>query len=231
VTADVVGWESDRCPNCQQQNSVPLLDGVQLCLACRHEWKPADTSGPVENPTFTTVDTPDVEQYVVPEMPPELQLAAEVARAREQFVGKTVLWWDENQEGEVEEVYDTGYVRVSFGGLIVDLLPDEFSLVATEDDLEEAQVAAIGILDLTAAALTIRAALDTIDSTGDVRRLGLPPHGWIPADAQAFAIAEHGAAYAVATLALTYGISNDQLSDIAMMLEEAAFAAKEATGQ
>jgi hypothetical protein len=146
-------------------------------------------------------------------------------------VGRTVLYWDENVEGEVVAVDDDGYCQVDCGGLQVFLLPDEFSLVATEDDLEEAQVAAIGILDLTAAALTIRAALDTIDSSDDVRKLGLPPHGWIPADAQAFAIAEHGAAYAVATLALTYGISNDQLSDIAMMLEEAAFAAKEATGQ
>lgn len=229
MTANAPVWESDRCPNCQQQNSIELLEGHRLCLACREDWVPAETSGPYPDARAVAVADVAAPVFQVPDMPPELVLAAEVAKARDRFVGETVLYWEENVEGVVLEVADDGYCKVDFGGLELDLLPDEFSLVVDDDAIDSAVMTAIGAVQLQIAALTIRAAIETFVERDSGRQLGWPPEGWLQVGADIPPVVEHGAAYAVAALALQAGYTNDQLSSVAEMLEEAAAAAKEAT--
>ena len=231
MTAPELAWETDRCPNCLQQNSVQLVGAERLCLACRHEWNPAETTGPNEHRELGALTFDAPAPVEIPPMPPEMELAAQVANARATFTGRTIVYHDEGVEGVVLEVFDSGYARCDFDGLELDLLPHEFSLVTDEATIADAVVAELGRIDLTVAARVLEAAAQTIVNTGDARELGLPPDGWLVRDPDAWVVVEHGAAYAVAFLAVQYGIATADLTNIASMLDDAANAAKEATGQ
>jgi hypothetical protein len=210
-------------------DSVELPPDERLCLTCRYEWKPAETTGPLERGEHVAVNTTPAQTPADDVLPAAPDLAAQVAAARAMLTGKTVLYFAEGIEGVVLDVFDTGYAAVEFyPGLILDLLPDEFTPIV-DSGIPDDVVTALGAADLQAAAMTVRAAVTTIVTDMGHRRLGIPPAGWAPADLDALTIIEHGAAYAVAVVVLAAGLPTEQLSDIATMLDDAATAAKGAT--
>lgn len=226
-------WETERCPSCQEVQSVPLAAGGRLCLACRYEWEPAVTTGPLETASVTTIGV-DVPIDLVPTgADAQADIEAQVAAARAAYVGRRAVVHELEQEGEIESVTDGGYAIVAFGsGFYVACTPDEFSLVdepAAVVEMSDADVVELGSIDLTVAALVVRAAVGSFVEDDAGRRIGLAPNGWLPQDSEAWPVVEHGASYAVAILADLYGITTDQLSAIADSLETAAQAAKEGT--
>lgn len=219
-------WKFDRCPKCNVENSVELDVDTRLCLECRHEWAPSATTGPLANAP-TALAAPSVPTLqAVPDPKPLDSFDAYIAEARSRLVGAKATYHDAGAEGTITEVTDDGFAILTFGsGYFVELLPNEFT-VTEADVIPDEQITAIATTDMTIAAQCIRAAVETIEAVGSERRLTMPPEGWLPDDAGAMPVIEHGAAYAIAYLALQYGVATDDLTSIATLLDNAAEAAE-----
>jgi len=219
-------WERDRCPACQKQESVELDEVVRLCLNCRHEWEPAHTVGPLREQPITTETVPAPLLAAVPDPEPEDEWSRQLREARSRYLGAEVIAHDLEAQGTVIQIDDDGWVRVEFGsGFYVDLLPNEFTVVDA-DVIPDETIAAIATTGATVAAQMIRAAAQTITQRGDERVMTLAPNDWLPDEPGMMPVIEHGACYAIAYLAIQYGIPTDQLVSIATMLDAAAEAAK-----
>lgn len=248
---NVETWPVAQCPKCLHAESVALNDTTRLCLQpdCRYEWDPTATSGPL---AATAIPVPDshkvatvhrfpvsgqevaealrrTEPRVDPDPEASFDLELQLQRARDAFVGREVVWHNAGEHGVVEAVDDAGLARVAFGsGYFVDLTPDEFSLVEVADVADDT-VRMIGSIDLSVAAQVVRAGAAALVEDNGERRIAFPPEGWMPEDAEAIPVIEHGAAYAVAVIANAFGMPTEQLVSIATMLDDAATAAREAT--
>lgn len=223
-------WPVECCPSCLESDSIPLGESDRLCLQCRHEWNPATTTGPIEREQHGY----EIPGAIVPvaEMvrARPKTLAEQVADARELLVGRRVVWFSEGWDMTVIEITDDGVaILEDDGGLRLPADPDEFALIE-ESVLEDDVVAALGAVDLQAAAMVVRAAVASFATVAGTRVLGMPPEGYLPHDVEAMTVIEHGAAYAVATVALARGIPTEELEEIAETLDDAARAAEEATG-
>lgn len=197
------------CPSCGETLMAPLDDLRLLCLSCRTEFDPND----------------------IPELTPEQLMAQEIARARERYVGREVIVFEFEAAGTCTAVDDDGLAEITFGsGFTVLCDPDEFSLVAAEE-VPDALVAQIALVDMGVAAQVIRAGANVLDKKDGEWVLGMAPEDWLPRDLDALPVIEHGASYAVALLAQHYGIEPDALDEIANKLDEAARAAGEAIQQ
>lgn len=215
-------WPPEQCPQCLVANSVELTDDLRLCLACRHEWHPSVTDGPLTDSTTAPGPVGVPALVVVPEVAEAADIEAQVARARSMFVGATVVVHDLEVEGTIVEVHDAGTARVEFGsGYYVDVYPDDFSVVepAPIDD-RTAQIMAETYLAV--AAQVVRAGAETIEERDGTRRLTLAPSGWLPFKGDEIPVVEHGASYAVAVIATLYGMSKQDLLSIADRLEASA---------
>lgn len=219
-------WKFDRCPKCNAENSVELDADTRLCLECRHEWAPSVTVGPlVDTPTDAGVSSPPALQ-AVPDPRPLDSFDAYLAEARSRLLGAKATYHDAGVDGTITEVTDDGYAILTFGsGYYVELLPNEFTVVAA-DVIPDDTITALATTDMNIAAQCLRAAVATLESVGTERRLSMPPEGWLPDDAGAMPVIEHGAAYAIAYLALQYGVATDDLTSMADMLDNAATAAE-----
>lgn len=219
-------WDFDRCPKCSQQSSVELDGATRLCLACRHEWNSATTTGPLTTPTAPAL-------AVVPDVPtaPEYVKGLDsfddyLHEARSRLLGAKAVYHEAGAEGIISEVTDDGYAILTFGsGFYVELLPNEFTVVEA-DVIPDDKITALATTDMSIAAQVLRAASATIETVGEVRRLTLPPGDWLPDEPGVMPVVEHGAAYAVAIVALECGVSSEQLVSMADMLDNAATAAE-----
>lgn len=246
---NVEPWPIEQCPKCLHADSMDLSTGARICLNCSHEWNPATTTGPLAQtsmpepvpaptilvavPTITSDEPVAGARGADPASAPatateeSFDLALQVARAREAYVGRRVVYHDVPAEGTVVAVSDEGLATIDFGsGYSVDVTPDEFSLVdePTEDD---ATLIAMSHVALTVAAQCIRAAATAIVDGDDGRIIGLAPGSWMVDDPAGLLLNEHGAAYATAMIAIAGGVATDQLLTIAAMVDEAAKAAME----
>lgn len=219
-------WPDECCPACLETDSIDLAGAGRLCLQCRHEWDPATTAGPLPRDTAAVANAEIVRDVTALTADIDTDIATQLATARAMFVGRDVVYFAEGVVGRVAEVFDSGYSRVEFGsGFEIDLLPDEFALVETSVVPDEV-VRALGAADLTAAAMIVNAAVETFAVTAGRRHLGIPPHGYLPADPEAWIVVEHGAAYAVAAVAMLTGFSNEDLTILAERMGDAARAAE-----
>jgi len=232
---DVSLWPAERCPHCQETATVELRGDWRLCLSCDYEYAPSKTTGPlVAAPVLPgTVLMPPL--VAVPDLDEHLDVAQQLAAARARFVGALVVVHDLGEQGTITEISDEGIATVEFGsGFMVYVEPDEFSPVEMPDVVTEQPEAVQLALAATATqvvAQVLHAARETITDDGDERQLGLPPNGWLPDVEGVMPVVEHGTAYAVAWLCITFGITSEQLEQSASAFDEAARAAKEATGQ
>lgn len=224
-------WPAERCPSCEQESSVTLAAGGRLCLNCRHEWEPGETTGPLASEGSTFAATSSTTLAVVPDPPAPTDLAGQVAAARAEYVGRDVIVHELEAAGTVLGVDDDGQAVIEFGsGYHVWCTPDQFSLVEQPNIADEV-IAGLLAVDYSIAAQIVRAGASTLTGDGDSRRIGMPPDGFLPDDGDVIPVVEHGASYAVALIAFTYGVSNEHLARIATELDNAAEAAKEATGR
>lgn len=223
---NVPAWKFDRCPKCSAENSVELDADTRLCLECRHEWAPSTTSGPLDAAGAGAVMPPVPTLQAVPDPKPADPFADYLTEARSRLLGAKATYHEAGVDGTITEVTDDGYAILTFGsGYYVELLPNEFTVVEA-DVIPDAQITAIATVDITIAAQCLRAAVATIEAVGEERRMTMPPEGWLPDDAGAMPVIEHGAAYAIAYLALQYGVATDDLTSMADMLDNAATAAE-----
>lgn len=248
---NVETWPVAQCPKCLHAESVALNDTTRLCLEpdCRHEWDPTVTVAPLaqapipvpDSHKLVAVPAPPLEAEWNPnaDYPPDFvasvdpddtsDLVIQLARARELFVGRDVVCHDLEVTGTVESVDDDGRAHVVFGsGYFVDLTPDEFSLVEVPD-VPDTVMGMLADIDMQVAAQVIRAGAAMLIGPDGAREYGPPPEGWLPEEAEAIPVFEHGASYAIAIVALQFGMPTDQLVSIATMLDDAATAAREAT--
>lgn len=226
-----VTWELERCPKCLSTTSAALSDGWRLCLSpeCRHEWDPETTSGPLGE--IVGWSETEAGTFAIVVGGEEDDIVAQLAAARERYVGADVMVHELEAVGRVTMIDDGGIALVTFGsGFTVELEPDEFSAIEAATVPDEA-VAAIAGTSATLAAQVIRAGAASMIVDEPEWSLGVTPENWLPMDADAIPVIEHGASYAIAMLALTYKISPEQLYDLAQGVDDAANAAKEATGQ
>lgn len=162
-------------------------------------------------------------------------LAGQVGQARRLFVGRDVVIHEFEQTGTVVGVDDDGQAVVEFGsGFTVWCTPDEFSLVDEPEQVAvvpDDQQAALAATNLQVVAQIVRAGAATLVEEDGARVLGIPPSGWLPDEAGVMPMVEWGAAYAVAIIADQLGMSNEDLETLARGFDDAARAAKEATGQ
>lgn len=241
-------WPTEQCPKCREATSVELDARLRLCLHCRHEWEPAKTFGPIEEPApdgagsafCSECGAPDSEPHMltciyspqlqlVPDQPtdyPPDELYAQAVQARSTYLGAVVSCPAIGVRGTIVEITDDGWALVDLGhGHQIDVGPDEFVPIEM-DVIPDETIAAIVTTDLTVAAQIIRAGAETIEEHDGGRRLTLAPDGFLPDDPDVMPVVEHGAAYAVALIATQYGISTEQLHNIAEMLDTAAQAAE-----
>lgn len=227
MTAD--SWPADRCPACGETRGVALSSDLRLCFGCRHEWNPAETFGPVEGATFTAAGANPTTAPPALAAVPDLPAFDPIEQARLRFVGSTVVVHELEVEGTVTAIDDEGLAVVEFGsGYSVTVGPDDFS-VRAYPAVDDTVAAAIANIDLTIAAQIVRAGAEALDDTGAERVIRFPPDGFLPPEKDALPVIEHGAAYAIATVALVAGVSRTDLADLADRLETAAEAAKGAT--
>lgn len=219
-------WPNDCCPRCLVTDSIELASRLRLCLNCQNEWNPAEVTGPLNESLSVPSESAAASESVPTEFYPESDLDAQLKAAREAYLGRRVIVHDYGEPGKVVEILDNGFAVVEMAaGFMVSLLPDEFSLDESEAALDDA-VVMLGSVDITVAALVIKAAIETLVGEGDEQRLGLPPDGWLVPDPEAWLVVEHGAAYAVAVLANMFGITKDQLQEIADKLATTAIEAR-----
>ena len=229
MTAEV--WPAEQCPACLHAQSVALDAGGRLCLNCHHEWDPSTTTGPLASTPAPAPQLTIVEAAVVADMDPDEWLAATVADARARYVGTDVVLHSEGVVGTLAAIDDDGIATIEFGsGYSVTAGVDEFSAVDVPVVVDD-QIAQVAIVDMHIAAQVLRAGAATIVDDAEGRRLGMGAEGWLPEDVGAILVIEHGASYAVALLAVTLGVPTEQILSMADMLDEAATAAKGATGQ
>lgn len=241
-------WPTEQCPKCREATSVELVPGERLCLHCRHEWEPAKTFGPIEEPApggagflasepgaptsdatgaLVTIDAPPL--AAVPDQPqdyPADDLYAQAVHARSVFLGAVVSCHALGVQGVVTEISDDGWAIIDLGNEYEVIVgPDEFDPVNL-DVIPDETIAAIVTTDLAVAAQIIRAGAETLTESDGARRLTLAPDGFLPDDPDVMPVIEHGASYAIAVIATTCGIPTEQLRSIATMLETAAQAAE-----
>lgn len=224
-------WTPERCPACRESSSVELDATHRLCLNCRHEWEPASTAGPLAE---TPLDAPAVVAPALALVPTQArapELGALLDRARELYVGRQVIVHELEVTGTVDRIDHAGQLTIMFGsGYEIECSVDDVTLVGAVDVPDDV-VAAIASTDISVAAQVIRAGAAAISEQGQTRTLTLAPDGWLPDVAEIMPVVEHGASYAIAMLAIQYGVSTDDLLSIAEMLDNAATAAKGAQGQ
>lgn len=223
----MTAWPETACPACLAESSAPLAAGGRLCLSCRHEWDPATTTGPLAEAPATQ-NPPGVHLVEPGWSPPVLvDLATELDRARDLYVGQQVVVYEYEVNGTCTDITDDGIAVIDIGdGFIVHAEAQDFTL-AEVDALPTPEIVELGAVDLTVAAKVIESAIATFVGEGDNRTLGIPPNGWLPRDVEAWPIVEHGASYAVAIIANIYGITTEQLEEIASEINKAALAAGE----
>lgn len=222
----VAAWAPNMCPKCRSTSGTDLGDGIRLCFDCRWEWDPATTTGPIVEP-LTVVPDPVVVAPEATEAPGTSPGSPDpLAVIRSNYLGCEVVVNEFDAPGTISEVDDDGFVTVEFGsGYSVRCAPDEF-VVTDAQVIADETIEALGTTYLTVAAQVLRAGAATIAGDGESRRLAVPPDGWLPDDPDVMPVIEAGAAYALAALALTAGIANDDILSMADMLDEAAGAAK-----
>ncbi len=222
----VSAWPIEVCPECREASSVELDASSRLCLACRHEWNPIDlASTPYERPV-ETLESPVPYLAVVADHADIAETPAHIAQARSRYLGMLVALPDLGVSGVITEVAADGWVNVELDATYdVLVTPDEFTILdaaVIADDV----VTALATTDMAVAAQILRAGAATIRGAGNQRELTLPPDGWLPDEAGLMPVIEHGAGYAVALVAISAGVSTDDLLSLAQGLDDAAEAAK-----
>lgn len=222
----VAQWAPNMCPKCRSTSGTDLGDGIRLCFNCRWEWDPATTTGPIVEPLTVVPDFDGTTAPVAAVVEALQQRDDPLAVIRSNYLGCEVVVNEFDAPGTITEVDDDGFVTVEFGsGYSVRCAPDEF-VVTDAQVIADETIEALGTTYLTVAAQVLRAGAATIAGDGESRRLAVPPDGWLPDDPDVMPVIEAGAAYALAALALTAGIANDDILSMADMLDEAAGAAK-----
>lgn len=222
-------WDHDRCPKCLQLESVELDAPQRLCLNCRYEWDADTTTGPLDTTQRLTSADVTAPLYEPGYVDVSEQLAERMAVARAKYVGRAVVYFDAGARGVCTAIDDNGLATIEFGsGFQVEAWPDEFDLLDNEGP-SDAVVRELAATDLQVATIIMRAAAETLTIEDGKPRIGLAPDGYLPDDPDVLPVVEHGAAYAVVVLALTAGITPEDLVKASDVLEEAARAAKEAT--
>lgn len=222
----IAQWPATMCPSCQEDMSVELDTDWRMCLRCRHEWHPSQTVGPVADAPAPVSDAVTTALAAVPTFEPQDELARYVEQARSRFLGATVVVHELEVEGIINEITDDGECIVSFGsGYWVTVTPDQFSVIE-EPKVDDVFAIQFGSLNLAVAAQIIRAGANTLTGPDDDRRITVPPEGFLPDDPNALLVIEHGTAYAIAIVARAYGLSPDDLREMADRLEATADAAK-----
>lgn len=215
-------WSAEQCPQCLVAKSVELTDDHRLCLACRHEWHPSTTDGPLDRGESSQALDATASLAAVPDVPEPVAPADPITEARSRFVGATVVVHDLEVEGTITEVHDAGTARVEFGsGYFVDVYPDDFSVIANAP-IDDPTAAVMAETYIAVAAQVVRAGAETIQERDGTRRLTLAPSGWLPFEGDEIPVVEHGASYAVAVIATLYGMSKADLFAIADRLEQSA---------
>jgi hypothetical protein len=226
------------CPNCQGGSSVPLSDGILLCLDCRHEWNPAltpalrpvptipqagagddDTGGSVVHPAGSPVSSADLPAGV--EADASVPVSADDGwQVLHDLVGTTVIL-EGGQKAEIVDFPDDDHVEVlvGIGGANLrteivpwDIIERSVDQPAPVADVDDDTARALGLVNLTVAALALQAGLATIEGDGPDAGLTTPPSGWLPADVDSLPMLEQGVAYAVAALILTHGLDRDAVA-------------------
>lgn len=219
-------WPVDQCPACRESSSVELDEAHRLCLNCRHEWAPAETTGPLVDTPIVAPAVPTPALAVVRTPPASPALADVLDEARDRFVGRDVIVHELEVSGTVDRIDHEGRMVVVFGsGYEIEVDPDDVTLIGIADIPDEL-VTAIASTDLSVAAQVLRAGAAAISEQGERRTLSMAPDGWLPDEAGIMPVVEHAASYAIAILATQYGIATDDILSIAEMLDDAAGAAK-----
>lgn len=219
-------WPATVCPSCQEDMSVELDADWRMCLRCRHEWHPSETTGPVVDAPAPILNAVETALASVPTFEPVDALAGYVEQARSRYLGARVVVHELEVEGVVDEITDDGECVVGFGsGYSVTVTPDAFSVVELSPVTDDFAIQ-FGTLGMSIAAQIIRAGANTLVGPDDDRRIGVPPEGFLPDDPDALLSIEHGTAYAVAILARTYGLATQDLHTLADGLLSAAEQAK-----
>lgn len=225
----VASWSVETCPNCQKSSSVELDSDARLCLECRHEWAPSSVTAEMfAHPVPRFAEAP-TDLAAVPEPAPSGATAGPVTAARSRYLGCEVMVHEVDAIGTITEIDDAGMSTVTFGsGFYIVCAPDEFT-VTDARVIEDETITALATTDMAIAAQVLRAGAATIEDHDGVRHLTLAPDGWLPDEPGVMPVVEHGAAYAIATLATTHGIATEDLLAMADLLDNAADAAKGAT--
>lgn len=227
----VASWSVETCPHCFKSSSVELDSDARLCLECRHEWAPSSVTAETFARPAETVDVPAPILAAVPEPATGGGAEGPVTAARSRYLGCEVMVHEVDAVGVITEIDDAGMSTVTFGsGFYIVCAPDEFT-VTDAKVIEDETITALATTDMAIAAQVLRAGAATIEDHDGVRHLTLAPDGWLPDEPGVMPVVEHGAAYAIATLATTHGIATEDLLAMADLLDNAADAAKGATTQ
>lgn len=219
-------WTPTDCPKCRASATVELDTDARLCLECRYEWAPSTTTAPFP------VSMEEQARAQVPVARAPLDIAdvreapAHIAAARSRYLGAGVVLPTLSVSGTVTEITGEGFAVVDIAdGFDVMVLPDEFT-VTEPATVSDETITALATTEMTVAALILRAGAATVVQRGDVFTLGMAPDAWLPDEPGIMPVVEHGAAYAIAILATTAGISTDDLLALASRLDDAAEAAE-----
>lgn len=227
----VTSWSVETCPHCFKSSSVELDSDARLCLECRHEWAPSSVTAETFARPIETITPTATVLVAAPDTQVDTSASGPVTAARSRYLGCEVMVHEVDAVGVITEIDDAGMSTVTFGsGFYIVCAPDEFT-VTDAKVIEDETITALATTDMAIAAQVLRAGAATIEDHDGVRHLTLAPDGWLPDEPGVMPVVEHGAAYAIATLATTHGIATEDLLAMADLLDNAADAAKGATTQ
>jgi len=154
-----------------------------------------------------------------------------IATARDELVGREAIHFDSESRATITDIDEQGVATLTFGsGYEVFAYPDEFDVLPAVA-VDDTTIAAFAETTLTTAARIVFAAVESFTVTDNERRIGVPPEGYLENDPELFWIVEGAAAQAVAGVAYAFGITTEQLRDIATQWTSAAHAAEERSTQ
>jgi len=212
-------WEARRCPHYLAETSTELEHDWRLCFACRGEWRPSTTFGPMPGAEPVEIQDYDGITQDASYMHVATEATDPIEAARAEYVGREVIWHTEGVRARVESIDASGYAVLVFGsGFSILCEPDEFTIIETPVLDEEAQ-REVGELWLTVAARIVRAGAATFAEVDGEWHIAVAPSEYLTNDPETFWCVEMGAAYAITALAYAFGITAEQLTNLADVIE------------
>lgn len=232
------------CPQCRGNDSIEVEEGRRLCLACRHEWSPADVDWAKVPPKPAPAATPhdaddnrailaagnadDVLAHVEPLPTPEEVAPTPVLDGTPDWSGNfvehtdndgltaTYLCVEDDGRETITIASEDGAERIVLRSRCT-LAADRHPSETTAPEGEGVEYEPLAAVVLMVSSLCLTVGLQCVGEDEE-HTLATPLTGWMPPPADGIPEAEQGAAYAVALLIRAFDLDRDAITTMALNL-------------